>query len=116
MTIEEYFDTATRLFGEDRAAWRWVCPGCGHVASYAEYERAGAEGMAGFSCIGRALPECRDWLGGEGPGPCNYAGGGLFNISPVEIVPPAKKGWDGIIGQRFFAFDGMDLEGGEDAN
>jgi hypothetical protein len=77
---------AVRLFGVDAMAWRFVCPGCGHVASAADWKAAGAPSRAiAYSCVGRWLPDARDWLHGKGPGPCNYAGGGLFGINPVAV-------------------------------
>lgn len=87
MTLDEYMNEAISRFGEDREQWRFICPSCGHVASAADYKQAGApEGAVGFSCIGRWLSTSSDAFGGQNSGPCNYAGGGLFNISPVEIV------------------------------
>lgn len=38
-----------------------------------------------FSCIGRWLPEKSEAFS-DSPGPCNYAGGGLFRLNPVTIV------------------------------
>jgi len=87
MTLAQYQEAAVTLFGKDMANWRFVCPGCGHVASVEDYQEAKApEGAVGFSCIGRYLEKCRDWLNGKGPGPCNYSGGGLLNINPVHIT------------------------------
>ena len=85
VTVEEYFAEAVARFGPNRADWKFVCPCCGHVASAAEYIAAGAGNAIGFSCIGR-------WIGAKrgafekGAGPCDYAGGGLFCVSPVEVV------------------------------
>lgn len=87
MTLEQYLAMGATLFGENKLNWRVVCPGCGHVASIKDYQEAGApEGAVGFSCIGRFLDDCRDWLGGSGSGPCNYTGGGLININPIHIT------------------------------
>jgi len=84
-TLEEYMAEATRRFGPDRMKWKFVCPCCHHVASAEDYKKAGApEGAVGFSCVGR-------WAGAKrgafdnGPGPCDYAGGGLIGLNPVEI-------------------------------
>ena len=85
-----------RLFGPDRMQWRFVCPVCGHIAAAADWERAGApKETVGFSCIGRWINGSRQAFGGSGPGPCNYAGGGLFRMNPVTI-----KGFE----DSFFAF------------
>lgn len=76
-----------RLFGEDIQCWKFVCPACGHIASVSDWKAAGAPaGAVPFSCIGRWLPgEPRDAFTGKGPGPCNYAGGGLFGLNPVRV-------------------------------
>lgn len=76
-----------RRFGDDPLFWRFICPGCGHVAAAKDWKDVGApETEVGFSCVGRYLPERRDWLTGEGPGPCNYAGFGLFRIHPIKVL------------------------------
>lgn len=98
MTAEAYIDLGVRLFGEDRWNWRFVCPCCGHVATAKNYKEAGApEGAVGYSCVGRWSGAKRGALG-EGPGPCNYAGGGLFAFGPVKIED-----------RCYMAFEGMDL-------
>lgn len=74
-------------FGADMRRWAFVCPSCSHVATVADWEAAGApESAAALSCVGR-------WLGADGSktfrlagGPCNYAGGGLISLNPVEVV------------------------------
>lgn len=95
LTHAEWVAEATALFGPDPMAWRFACPCCGHVASVADYKAAGAEESAvGYSCIGRWTGAKRDALGLNSPeglpaagrGPCNYAGGGLFKLHPVEVV------------------------------
>lgn len=94
----EWIAEGKRLFGHDWMKWRFVCPGCGHIASVQDWKDAGAgEGAVAFSCVGRWLDHQRDWLTGRGPGPCNYAGGGLFGINPVPIIMPdgtTKYGFD----------------------
>lgn len=89
MTVDEWRAEANRLFGSNRMKWRFVCPSCGHAAAAQDWKDAGAaEGHVGYSCIGRftgdpdkaALSAFK-----SAGGPCNYAGGGLFNINPVEI-------------------------------
>jgi hypothetical protein len=78
------------LFGEDRKAWRFVCPSCGHIAKASDWKEAGAPpGSAAFSCVGRWLPQCEEAFTKRGP--CNYAGGGLFAINPVRVRFPDGK-------------------------
>lgn len=85
MTHAEFFGEATRRFGPDQHDWRFVCPCCGHEARAADWLAAGAPQSAiGFSCVGRWSGAPRDAFG-EGPGPCNYAGGGLFELNPMDV-------------------------------
>lgn len=102
-THEEWQAEARRRFGDDPLQWRFVCPSCGHVASVQDWKDAGAqEGHVAFSCVGRWLPNPKQM--GERPGPCNYAGGGLFRLNPVEVVMPGGKV------RQAFAFADCDLE------
>lgn len=79
-TLAEFEAIAIKRFGEDRMKWRFVCPACGHVQTAEDYKAAGAPPNAvAYSCVGRWIEGSRDAFG-KGPGPCNYAGGGLFRI------------------------------------
>jgi hypothetical protein len=91
MTQAEWKAEAAKRFGNDSSKWKFVCPSCGHIASVEDWKKAGAEeGAIAFSCVGRwdghmhqdAFPKKK------GKGPCNYAGGGLFRINPVEVIEP----------------------------
>ena len=87
MTLKEWQAEAEKRYGPDPMKWRFVCPACKHVASIADYKAAGApEGAVAFSCVGRWHGGCREAFDTAGrPGPCNYAGGGLFGLNPVAI-------------------------------
>ncbi len=105
MTVEEWNKEGERRFGHDMMNWKFVCPVCKHVASVAEYKAAGAsQGMVGYSCIGRMMPASRKAFGGKGPGPCDYAGGGLFGLNPLRI-----RDQDGQV-HRYFEFAQADQE------
>lgn len=113
VTHSEWHAEGTRRFGPDEMTWRFVCPVCQHVASVQDYKNAGApEGSVGYSCIGRWQGMRRDALGlngeairrgelppAEGPGPCNYTGGGLFQLNPVAVEV-------GDVVTKVFAFAG----------
>ena len=101
MTKAEWLARGTELFGADFDAWRFVCPGCGHVQSIADFrpfkDRGATPESARCECIGRYTGG-RSWAYGGGPGPCDYAGYGLFPISPVTVI-------DGEREVRSFHFD-----------
>ena len=87
MTADEWRGEAVTRFGADHMAWSFVCPACGHVQTVADYRDAGApSSAAGFSCVGRYIEGSREAFGGEGDGPCNYTGGGLFRLNPVTVT------------------------------
>lgn len=85
-TTKDWSDEGVRLFGKDKMNWKFACPICNSVMSVRDYKDAGApENAVGFSCIGRYMNKRRDAFTDDGPGPCNYAGGGLFKLNPVLI-------------------------------
>ena len=87
MTEDEWRARGLQLFGADPEKWGFKCPCCGHVATGEEYRALGDKGgMIGFSCIGRLMPKCREAFVKGGKGPCNYAGGGLFQLNPVHVT------------------------------
>lgn len=86
MTYQEWHDKGVKLFGEDKMKWAFVCPSCGHIATVQDYHDAGAPVSAlAYSCVGRWQEKRAEALQGPGSGPCNYAGGGLFRLNPVEV-------------------------------
>ena len=89
MTKAEWKAEGERRFGKDIMKWRFVCPSCGHVASLQDWKDAGAPAnAAAFSCVGRWLGEAREAFfvaDKTKPGPCNYAGGGLIGLNPLEV-------------------------------
>lgn len=84
-TRDEWLQRGREMFGDDQSKWAFVCPSCGHVATVQDYKDAGAPaGAIAYSCIGRYLKDSEEAFV-PGKGPCNYAGGGLFRINPVEV-------------------------------
>lgn len=80
-----WLSEARRRFGDDKMKWAFLCPSCGHRATVADWKEVGAtEGEIAFSCIGRHIKGAGEL--GCSPGPCNYAGGGLFALNPVSIT------------------------------
>lgn len=83
-----------RKRGEQARQVKFVCPSCGHAQSGQDFLDLGmtpeqAASKAGFSCIGRWLPTCQEAFTG-GPGPCNYAGGGLIGLNPIRVIAGEK--------------------------
>lgn len=96
MTKAKWHAEGVRRFGDDEMKWRFVCPSCGHIASVQDWKDAGASsGQVAYSCIGRNLPNPVEM--GVKPGPCNYAGGGLFKLNPMDVD-----------GEGYFAFAPLD--------
>jgi len=86
ISVIEWRKEAESRFGPDEMTWRFVCPCCGHVATPRDWKEVGAaEGEVAFSCVGRHLSG-RDAFDDNKPGPCNYAGGGLFRLNPVRVI------------------------------
>lgn len=93
MTREEWLAEGESRFGADIRKWKFVCPVCGHIASVQDYQDAKApETAIAFSCVGRWAGVNEKWLDGKSDakrvkpwGPCDYAGGGLFALNPLQV-------------------------------
>jgi hypothetical protein len=86
MTKAEWEAEGERRFGKDMMRWRFVCPSCGHIASVQDYKDAGAPvGAIAFSCVGRWAGAGDENTFKKAGGPCNYAGGGLIGLNPLEV-------------------------------
>lgn len=85
ITKTEWLAEGTRLFGIDFEDWRFQCPVCHTVSAvkdYEQYARLGAgPNSATCECIGR-YSGAKDMASK----PCNYAGYGLFRLSPVRVL------------------------------
>ena len=107
--IADWRAEAKKRFGPDMRKARFVCPVCKIVTTAQEWIDVKAQDAIAFSCIGRWRPNSKDAfpltrkkgapMSFSGSGPCNYAGGGLFQLNPVSVVYE-----DGTVG-RYFAFD-----------
>lgn len=93
-SVEAWKAKARELFGDNFRDWRFQCPVCKHVASPRDFKELGADpDGARRECIGRHLPKdkTRDAFGMQADGyaaveqPCNYAGYGLIQLSPVRV-------------------------------
>lgn len=88
MTRDEWLNLGQTLFGKDVMQWKFKCPYCAHIATVADYKKAGApSSAAGFSCVGRWLEVRKEAFDNQDKRniPCNYAGGGLIQINPVDV-------------------------------
>jgi hypothetical protein len=82
-----WMDEGRALYGNDAMKWKFVCPVCKFVQTAEDYKAAGApQGAIGISCVGRWRARARGAFEEGGPGPCNYAGYGLFRLNPVKVV------------------------------
>jgi hypothetical protein len=87
--LAEWRAEGERRFGPDYNLWKFVCPSCGNVASVGDFREHAKTGASPNSatevCIGR-------YTGASGAfdpakhRPCNYAGFGLFRLSPVRVI------------------------------
>lgn len=86
MTREEWEAEGKRRFGDDIMQWKFVCPVCGHVASTQDYKDVGASSAeVGFNCVGRHIEGSAAAFMETKQGPCDYSGGGLFKLNPLEV-------------------------------
>ncbi len=87
LTMAEWRAMGRERFGDDMLSWKFVCPSCGHVQTpndFKPHKDKGADpNSAVCECIGR-------YTGAKAPfpegGPCDYAGYGLFRLSPLVVV------------------------------
>lgn len=86
-TKEQWLAQGSKLFGSNFLNWRFKCPSCGYIASVLDYKNAGAPGNSvAFSCVGRWMSNSKEaFIKDNRNIPCNYAGGGLFQLNPVEV-------------------------------
>lgn len=97
ITYEKWLEEAKKRYPDNNIVF--VCPVCGYRQSVEECKKTGSpHGSWGFACIGRFKPNSRSAFQGKGNGPCDYTGGGLFRLNPVDVVFD-----DGTI-QSFFDF------------
>lgn len=111
LTVKAWMAEGKERFGPDMRKWRFVCPVCGYVAAVEDWRAAGAPDAVAVSCIGRYgeyAKRAREAFGQEGPGPCNYAGGGLFALNPVEVTGVSKAGTLKTV--QLFAFEGQETD------
>ena len=96
ITKEQWVAEGKKMFGDNMFLWKFKCPGCGHVQTpedFRPFKEAGATPNSAYSeCIGRYTGG-KSWANDKQskPGPCDYAGYGLFKISPVIVVDGANE-------------------------
>lgn len=90
LTTHEWNEEGESLFGADRAGWLFVCPGCGTVASVADYTGLRASlRQIGRVCIGTLIPEIKA-LGKQATGPCNYV---ADRDAPIRILDDGESSY-----------------------
>ena len=96
LLYDEWNAEGRTLFGDDMLKWRFECPVCKHVAASEDFraykERGATPDSATQECLGRYLAKEQraTQLATEGSTkqPCDYAGYGLFRLSPIVVVMP----------------------------
>jgi len=113
LTYLEWLKESEKRYPDGNIAF--TCPVCKHRQTISDYKAVNApEGTIGFSCIGRFIDGCRNAFGGPGagterPGPCDYAGGGLFPLNPITVICKNSDGSEEEI--RIFDFADDPLKG-----
>ncbi len=93
MTYKEWTDEGTRLFGKDKKNWKFICPNCGNIQDYHDFEKLNVKNIQDvvfFSCIGRWIDDCKGEIGNH-KSPCDYTNGGLFDFSKVRVLKDGKE-------------------------
>ena len=90
LTYEQWEKEGKLRYGDDKKQWIFKCPNCKHSQTFNDFlkesvDRLEAQGLIGFSCIGRVMKNCKGELGNKKK-PCNYAGEGLFRLNPIIIT------------------------------
>ena len=92
MTYEEWHAKGQRLYGENELIWKFRCPSCGHVQCAEDFRPYSNNGdNAYFKCIGRFDGIHGNVPMGTKPGPCNYSGGGLFDLNPICVQKDGEE-------------------------
>lgn len=106
MTHAEWLDEGERRFGTSVRDWKFVCPICKGVQSFADFDALGVpldtiRKVVNFSCVGRWMPDAPEAFAmGRGkakrprPTPethCNYTLGGLFGVPGVLVEFEGKE-------------------------
>lgn len=88
ITLEEWETKGKKLYGEDYANWKFVCPACGHISSVQEFIDLGANANSSYTnCIGRINGKGEDGLKGIDNGyGCNWAAYGLFGTLGKGLI------------------------------
>jgi len=108
LSYDAWLAEGRKRFGKDGTKWKFKCPSCGVETTVQEWRDAGApEGQIAFSCVGRSKGASGATKSGLGaPGPCNYAGGGLFRLNPVTVTDFGEEGAT----HQVFEFAGAERE------
>jgi hypothetical protein len=102
ISFDEWKKHAISKFGESASEWAFKCPCCGNIQTMQQFDNLGVDpNLAYFNCIGRHDGKHGHVDMGTKPGPCNYTGGGLFNMNPVAVIHPET-------GKTLYVFDFAD--------
>lgn len=101
MTHDEWTARGAELFGENVLQWKFVCPMCGNVQTAEDFrpfkDKGASPSSVNQECIGRYYPKemrgglSEDHANNKVKQPCDYAGYGLFRLSPVHVKLPTGE-------------------------
>ncbi|SET95427.1 hypothetical protein SAMN05421676_11245 [Salinibacillus kushneri] len=78
LTLNEWLEEGSKLFGENKLKWKFKCPACGHLASIEDFVEHDADPNDAYQkCIGRVNGKGTKNQTDLGHG-CNWAAYGLF--------------------------------------
>jgi hypothetical protein len=92
-TEAEWKAEGERRFGADVMKWRFVCPICKNIAAVEDFKpfKGADPNSATCECIGRYKAGKPAFERKPRSKPCDYAGYGLFRLSPVRVIQDGGK-------------------------
>lgn len=86
ISLDQWKSLGEKLFEtKDKGLWLFRCPACDAIILGKEWKRLKAKQSFAYSCIGRYMDISERGTIFERKQPCNYAGGGLFRLNPVQV-------------------------------
>lgn len=81
--FSEWANELKKRFGENPDNWKFVCPVCGHVQSFADFKEINQDPNAAYACCIGRYTDSNDKTGKNG---CNYTVNGLFSLNKTTVI------------------------------